>query len=141
MLVESVMSTDLATCDSGASLRSVAERMFDRRVGSVVITQEEDPVGIITETDLIRASYRTGRSLSEIQAAGTMSRPLVTIAEDRTLRSATEQMESEGIKKLVVVRDIDVVGIVTLTDIVHHFSDIKREMSEIEQRAYDEFNS
>lgn len=132
------MSTDLVTCEFDASLRTVAGRMVDRRVGSVLVYRDGDAAGIVTETDLIGAEYRTRRPLSEIRASTAMSQPLVTVEGDRTLRRATERMAAEGVKKLPVADDLTVVGIVTLTDVTYHFSDIKREIHELEQRSFRE---
>ena len=138
MLVEEAMATDLVTCDVDASLGTVAERMVERRVGSVLVYRDGDAAGIVTETDLIRAAYRTGRPFAEIPASTAMSQPLVTVQGDRTLRRATERMESEGVKKLPVADGLSVVGIVTLTDVAYHFSDIKREIHELERRSFRE---
>lgn len=138
MLVEEVMTTDLVTCETDASLEAVAERMARRRVGSVLVCEDGDPVGIVTETDLIGVGYRTGRPFAEIPVSEATSRPLVTVPGDRTLRRATERMAAEGVKKLPVADDLEIVGIVTLTDVVYHFSDVKREIHEMEQRSFRE---
>lgn len=132
------MATDLVTCEADASLRTVAERMLDERVGSVLVYRDGDPAGIVTESDLIRAGYRTGRPFAEIDATSAMSRSLVTIPGDRTLRRATERMAEEGVKKLPVTDGLELVGIVTLTDVVYHFSDLKEEIHELERRTYRE---
>lgn len=138
MLVEEVMATGLVTCGADASLRAVAERMLDERVGSVLVYRDGEPAGIVTQTDLIRAGYRTGRPFAEVDAASAMSRPLVTIPGDRTLRRATERMAEAGVKKLPVSDGLELVGIVTLSDIGYHFSDVKEEIHELERRSYRE---
>ena len=138
MLVEEVMVIDLVTCGAEASLRTVAARMLEERVGSVLVYRDGDPAGIVTETDLIRAGYRTGRPFAEVDAADAMSRPLVTIAGDRTLRRATRRMAEEGVKRLPVSDGLELVGIVTLSDVVYHFSDLKGEIHELERRSYRE---
>lgn len=137
MLVRDVMSTELVTCDVDATLEDVAERMLERRVGSVIVTRADDPAGIVTETDLIRASYDAGAPVGDIPVEAGMSRPVVTIDADRTLRRATERMAAEAVKKLPVSDGIDTVGIVTLTDVVHHYSDLKREIHDLERRSWD----
>lgn len=138
MLVEEVMATDLVTCGADASLRAVAERMLAERVGSVLVYRDGDPAGIVTESDLIRAGYRSRRPFADVDAASAMSRPLVTVPGDRTLRRATERMAEEGVKKLPVSDGLELVGIVTLSDVVFHFSDLKGEIHELERRSYRE---
>lgn len=115
--------------------------MVDRRVGSVLVYRDGDAAGIVTETDLIRVAYRTGRPFADIEATTAMSQPLVPVQGDRTLRHATERMASEGVKKLPVADGLEVVGIVTLTDLAYRFSDIKREIQEMEQRSFRERRS
>lgn len=138
MLVADVMTTDLVTCDAEATLRTAAGHMYRERVGSVVVYRDGDPTGIVTEADLIRAAYRTGTSFEEIPVESAMSHPLVTIPADRTLRRTTERMQEAGVKKLPVVDGLDVVGVVTMTDVVDHYSDVKREIHEQERRSLQE---
>ena len=125
------MSTDLVTCPVGASLQDGVERMLENRVGSVVITDEGDPVGIVTETDALYAGYVTERAFSEIPIRKVTSHPLVTIAPDDGLRRATRRMEEERVKKLVVVEDMDVVGILTTQDIIDNYHNLKAEIVEV----------
>lgn len=138
MLVEAVMSTDLVTCAAEDTLRTAAEQMLREGVGSVIVVNDGDPAGILTETDLMQSGYATDEPFSAIPVTNAMSTPLVTIAEDDTLRKATDRMESECIKKLPVERDLELVGMVTLTDIAYHLSDIKNEIHEIERRSFEE---
>lgn len=131
MLVEEVMTTDLVTCDAGASVRDATERMLWNRVGSVVVTSEGTPAGIATETDVLHAGYVTDDPLSAIPLRKAMSSPLVTIQPTKPLRTATERMRSEGVKKLVVVEGMKPVGIVTTGDIVDNYARIRREVRDL----------
>jgi predicted transcriptional regulator len=70
-----------------------------------------------------------------------MSSPLETVGADVTLRKATERMRAEQIKKLPVSEGLELVGIVTYTDIVHQFSEIKSEIHQMERRAFREGSS
>jgi len=131
MLVSEGMSTELVTCPVGAPLQDGVGKMVERRVGSVVITDEGAPVGIVTETDALYAGYVTERPFTEIPIEKVASDSLVTIAPEKSLRRATQRMDEEGVKKLVVVEDLDVVGILTTQDIVDNYHEIKAELTEI----------
>ena len=131
MLVEEVMSTDLVTCDAGASVRDAAELMLRNRVGSVVVTNEGTPAGIATEADVLRAGYLTDDPFSAIPLRKAMSSPLATIQPTKTLRVATDRMRSEGVKKLVVVDGMTPVGIVTTGDVVDNYAGIRREVRDL----------
>ncbi|MGQ3328260.1 CBS domain-containing protein [Halorubrum sp. FL23] len=135
MLVEDVMTTDLVTCDARAPVRVAVERMLRNRVGSVVVTNEGSPAGIVTEADVLHAGYATDDPFSEIPLRKTMSSPLETIQPRKPLRTATDRMRTEGIKKLVVVDGLTPVGIVTTGDIVDNYAGIKREVRDLASDA------
>ena len=99
----------------------------------MIVTDDDTPAGIVTETDLVQAGYVTDRPFSEIPARKVMSSPLATIDPEKTLRRATERMQEEGIKKLPVVDDMELVGILTIQDVIHNYSDLKSEIYEIAQ--------
>ena len=131
MLVEEVMSSDLVTCDIEASVRDAAERMLRNRVGSVVVTNGGTPAGIATESDVLHAGYATDDPFSAIPVRRAMSSPLATIQPAKTLRTATDRMRSEGVKKLVVVEGMTPVGIVTTGDVVDNYAGIRREVRDL----------
>ena len=133
MLVEDLMSTDVVTCDASGTLRETVRPMLRERVGSVIVTESGDPAGIVTETDVLQAGYATDAPLSEIPVRKVMSSPLVTVSPSKTVRGAIEQMEGRGVKKLVVVEELEVVGILTATDLTRHYSEIRSEIHSIEQ--------
>ncbi|MDB2261805.1 CBS domain-containing protein [Halorubrum ezzemoulense] len=131
MLVEEVMTTDLVTCGADAAVRDATERMLRNRVGSVVVTDDGTPAGILTESDVLRAGYATDDPLSAIPVRKAASAPLVTVRPSATLRTATKRMRSEGVKKLVVVDGTTPVGIVTTQDIVDNYAGIRKEVHDL----------
>jgi len=133
MLVEDVMETDIVTCEIDATVRVAVERMLRAHVGSVIVTEEGNPTGIVTETDTLLAGYRTEQPFGEIPVRSAATGSLVTVEPTRTVRSAIQLMREEEIKKLPVVEDLDLVGIVTMTDITRHYGDIVREIHDLER--------
>ncbi|GAA0551090.1 CBS domain-containing protein [Halorubrum ejinorense] len=131
MLVEEVMTTDLVTCDADATVRTAAELMLRNRIGSVVVTDGGTPAGILTESDVLHAAYATDDPLSTIPVQKAASAPLVTVRPDATLRTATDRMRSEGVKKLVVVDGVTPAGIVTTQDVVDNYAGIRREVHDL----------
>lgn len=131
MLVNEVMTTDVVTVPHGASLREAVERLLTERVGSVIVVDDGGgPVGMVTETDVLRAAYKTEAPLSEIAVADLSHQPVVTTAPNRTVNHVAYVMAKEGVKKVPVMEDMDLVGIITLTDIVWRLSDIRQEATE-----------
>ncbi|WP_256402504.1 CBS domain-containing protein [Halorubrum salinum] len=131
MLVEEVMSTELVTCDVGASVREAAERMLRNRVGSVIVVDGRTPAGIATEADVLHAGYAADEPFSAIPLRKAMTSPVVTIRPSATLRTATDRMRSEGVKKLVVTEDMRPVGIATTQDIADNYGQIRREVRDL----------
>ncbi|WP_313694513.1 CBS domain-containing protein [Halorarum halobium] len=132
MLVREVMSPEPVTVAADATLREAVERMLRERVGSVLLTRDGDPAGILTETDALRGAYRAERSLAAVPAAAAATEGLVTVPPTATTRRAVELMRDDGVKKLVVTEGLDAVGVVTTTDLAHNQPALLREAHEIE---------
>ncbi|AXR79300.1 CBS domain-containing protein [Natrarchaeobaculum sulfurireducens] len=130
--VEDVMTEDVVTAAAETSLETVAETMLRHDVGSVVVTTEGDPYGIVTESDLILAAYHTGRPLAELPTRKVASHPLVTVDPKQPIRTAIDRMRTERIKKLVVVDRLEMCGIVTTYDLIRRWGDVSADVREIE---------
>ncbi len=124
MLVKDIMSTDLVTCSVEESLQQAVKIMLQNGVGSVIVCKDETPIGIVTETDILQAGYITKRPFVEIPIRKVKSDSLITIAPGSTLRRATQMMNENNIKKLVVIEDLDPVGIITTKDITTKYHEI-----------------
>lgn len=132
MLVEELMSTDVVTVDVDAALDEAVERLLIEEVGSVVVLEDGNPTGIVTKTDALEATLRSGRPLDEIPVAKLQHNPVITTNPDRTVQGVARRMADNGIKKVPVMDDLALVGIVTLSDIVWRLSDIRQEASAAE---------
>lgn len=85
-------------------------------VGSVVVTDKEKPVGIITERDITRAALR-GDSMLRLPARSLMSRPLQEVSPDLEAWKAFELMLKVGARRLPITENGKLVGIVTEKDL------------------------
>lgn len=136
MLVEDLMSTDIVTCELDASLQTAVVRLLEANVGSVIVTRSGEPMGIVTETDSLLAGASLQRPFDEIPIEKAVTHPLITITRDTTIRKAVERMKTNDIKKLPVVDELELQGIITFTDIAVNHSDIMQEAREVsEQRT------
>jgi len=133
MLVRELMTTDLVTAPIEADMRTVAKRMLEERVGSVIITNDGTPTGIVTESDALLVGYAADKPFSAVSAQAAMSHPLATIEPTTTIRTATDRMVDDGVKKLPVVSELELQGILTMTDIVRAHSDLLNEVRQIER--------
>ncbi|GAB7020363.1 CBS domain-containing protein [Halostagnicola bangensis] len=133
--VTDVMTEDVITCGADTSLEAVAERMLRNGIGSVVITTDGNSYGIVTETDIVLATYKTGKPLAEIPTQAVASHPVVTVEPTQTLRLAATRMRDEEIKKLVVVSGLEIEGILTTQDLIDHYGELTKDIQQIRQRS------
>ena len=115
--VNQVMSKNVLSLDKSTSLQEAAEHMKKLNVGCVIVTEDKNPIGIITERDFVTKIAAEGRPLfTEIKEV--MSSPLITINPEETIWEASELMKEKLIHKLPVKENDEIVGIITTTDIV-----------------------
>jgi len=99
-------------------ISDVVAKMNKFRIGSVVVVQGRKPVGIITERDILRKVVELGLDPRTVKARDIMSAPILIINEEVSVEEAASIMTRNSIKKLPVVKNGNLVGIVTATDLV-----------------------
>ena len=115
--VNQIMSKNMLTLDKSASLQEAAQNMKNLNVGCAIVTDNKNPIGILTERDFVTKIAAEGRPLfTEISEV--MSSPLITIDSEETIWEASELMKEKQIHKLPVKENEQIIGIVTTTDIV-----------------------
>ncbi len=115
--VNQVMNKNVLTADKSTSLQDAAQKMQKLNIGCVIVTENNNPIGIITERDFVTKVAAEGRPLfTEISEV--MSSPLITIGSEETVWEASESMKEKGIHKLPVKENDQIVGILTTSDIV-----------------------
>lgn len=126
------MSTDVVTVPATGTVREVTERLLTEDVGSVIVTSEEgNPVGIVTESDALRACHEVDASLADVGVDALSHRPLLTTDPSATVSQVARRMADKDVKKAPVMDDLDLVGVITMTDIVWHLSEIRKEASDL----------
>ena len=115
--VTDVMKTDLVTLDASQTIKDAAVKMDEKNVGCVIITEENNPVGILTERDFVKRITSKEKSLST-PLSEVMSSPLITAKPDDTVWDAAEIMKVKNIHKIPVQDGNKVVGILTTSDLV-----------------------
>ena len=91
----------------------VAKTMVEQNVGAVVVTRDYEPLGIITERDIIERVVLANKSIYEVVAQEIMTAPLLTIDSERTVEEALSIMHKNHLRRLVVVKGEKLFGIVT----------------------------
>lgn len=123
MVIRDIMTRTVVTAATHTPVREVAEIMRERNVGGVVLCAEDGaPVGFITDRDVAVTIVAGGRDPagSALEHAST---PVVTGEPDMDLREAATLMARFGIRRLPVLEDGRLAGIVTLDDIAVRTAD------------------
>jgi CBS domain-containing protein len=116
------MTESVVTAPPERSVREIAELMRERNVGSVVLIEERRPVGFVTDRDLAVSVIADGRDLGD-HAFDHASSPVITARPEMQIEEAAELMVRHGVRRLVVVDDDRLTGIVTLDDIASRTGD------------------
>ncbi|MDI6810757.1 MAG: CBS domain-containing protein [archaeon] len=116
--VGDVMTPKVVTEDEETPVTRLSRNMEVAGIGSVVITKKGKTVGFVTDRDIAIKVIMRDRKASEIKAKEIMSSPLITIEPDAPLEKACELMAEKGIRRLLVIDDDKLVGIISVRNIL-----------------------
>jgi CBS domain-containing protein len=104
--------------DAGVSVLEAVEQMVDANVGSLLVTDRGDDVGIVTERDYLRRVALSGRTEKEIAVREIISSPLIVATCETTVEECMALMTDRRIRHVPVVDGDKVIGIVSIGDLV-----------------------
>ena len=119
--VDDFMTKELATADEETSVIHVAKIMGRKRVGSVLISRKGEPFGIFTERDLLTTFLARGKNLYT-EVGPECSQPLIVIPAGSSVHRTAATMALKHIRRLPIVKDDRIVGIVTARDLVEAYA-------------------
>jgi CBS domain-containing protein len=123
MPVSSIMTPDVKTATQDETIQTVCKSMYENDIGSIVVVKRTiegiNPIGIITERDIVRQIGFTDLFVVQAPIRQIMSTPLVTIGANSLVRDAIETMQVKNIRRLPVIDNKGkMVGIVTQKDVL-----------------------
>jgi len=128
--VSEVMTSDVAVMASSENVKVAAELMASQDISCLVAMDNDAVVGIFTERDLLKRIVAVKRDPAQTRMKDVMSSPVVTVPSDYSVLSARRLLEKTGIRRLVVMDDEILRGVITQTDILKA---IKTTLQEEEQ--------
>ena len=129
MEIREVMTETVVTAPPDSPVRHVAELMRERNVGSVILVDDDGVlVGFVTDRDLALSVLADGNS-AEDPAEGHATAPVVTGRPAMSVEEATELMARHGIRRLPLLDDGQLTGIVTLDDLAARTGDLELAQS------------
>ncbi len=138
--VKDIMIKTVLSVDAAMTVSDVAKMMEDAKVGAIVVTENNTPVGIVTERDFaVKVVAHAYNPTTPVRMV--MSSPLYSISPEESIRMIADFMYTRGIRKLPVIDNDVVIGIVTATDLIKQFAictqdDLRKMYSESIARIY-----
>jgi CBS domain-containing protein len=135
--VESIAEKDYVTLSEDTLVAQAAKVMRDKDVLSVLVVTGEksnEPIGIVTERDILYRLVAENKDPFKITLKNVMSSPLITIAEEESVKDAILLMRSKQIRRLVVKKagGNDITGIITLMSIIGNVPSDKVDLAQVE---------
>jgi CBS domain-containing protein len=130
MLVKEIMTKNVVTIEANASVFDACMMYKEKKVGCLVVVDDETCVGVVTERDLIERSICQRRDPEKTKVREIMSQNIKVVYALDTAEKALETMKKYKIKKLPVISSEKVVGIVTITDIAEARPEISKRFME-----------
>jgi CBS domain-containing protein len=135
MLVKEIMTKNVVTIAADASVFDACMMYKEKKVGCLVVIDDESCVGIVTERDLIERSICQRRDPEKTKVSEIMSQNIKVVYALDTAEKALETMKQYKIKKLPVISSKKVVGIVTITDIAEARPEISKRFMDSWMKA------
>jgi CBS domain-containing protein len=113
-----LMHRDLQEISPKATLRDAAKQMRDKRIGSLLVSEGMERLGIVSETDFVRKALAEGLNPDTTPVEKIMSQPVIGIDIDKTAKEANDLMATKGVRHLAVTDKGKIVGIISVRDLV-----------------------
>ena len=119
--IKHFMSNSSLSVDSKATVLETIKLMRDKKVGSLLVTENGDFVGIFTETDLLRKVAAEEGSPEKTQVSSVMSSPLLSIDGNKSVVTAFLMMQQKNIRHLGVLDNNKITGVISIRDIANYY--------------------
>lgn len=113
-----IMIDKVVTVEPSATVKKAVDLMNLHDIGCLVVVHSGKPVGIMTERDMLKRIIHKGRNSARTKIVDVMSKPLVTASPDMRAGDAAKLMFERNVKKLPIVENGRLVGLVSITDLL-----------------------
>lgn len=133
MAIQELARTDVVSASPDTPAGDLAQQMRDENVGSVVVTDGDQPVGIVTDRDLTLRVLADGGA-GDHTAADVMTTDLCTVAPETGFYEAATTMSEHGVRRLPVCDDQDdLVGIISIDDMTELLAEESQRLASVVQ--------
>ncbi|NLX85792.1 MAG: CBS domain-containing protein [Clostridiales bacterium] len=117
MKIGDIMTRDVRTIDRNSTVEQAARMMKELNVGSIPVTENGNVIGIITDRDVVLRNVADGRTAADTRVEEVMSKTVVTATPDMDVHRAADLMAQNQIRRLPIVENNRMVGIVSIGDL------------------------
>ncbi|HEX5981595.1 MAG TPA: CBS domain-containing protein [Nitrososphaeraceae archaeon] len=122
--VRDIMIKDLLTISENETALKAAQVMTEKGVSSLIVLADDQPIGIVTERDFIKKICVKELKVSSVRVGDMMSRIRTSASPDTPIDVAVQRMVNNRIRRLPIIENGKVVGIITVTDLAKHLRTI-----------------
>lgn len=136
--VKDIMSREIVALLPGDTVREAAKLMQEHDVGSLPVVSGGELKGILTDRDIVIRCVAEGRRPEEVKASELMTKEVAFVTPDQTVHDAVRMMSSEQVRRLPVLSNGCIDGMISLADIArrHAGPEIAEAISEISASSY-----
>lgn len=118
MQVREIMSKNVVTIDPSATLLEAAKKMMENNTKFLIVTQKERLIGIVTEWDFVKKIASGAKAILDAKLETIITRKVIVISPEMEVEEAAELMTANNIKRLPVIENNVLIGVVTATEIM-----------------------
>jgi CBS domain-containing protein len=133
LAVRDVMTRTVVTATPDMSAAEAGKQMVENRVGNIIIVKDEGPIGIVTESDMVAKVIARNVKPGSIKLEQLMSKPLITTTSSDDIHDAVLMMAQKKIRRLPVIDNGALVGIITDADVIQASSEINQILDNLIQ--------
>lgn len=137
-IAKDIMSRKVISMEmDDTTARDVAKIMNKNKIGSVIVTKDEKPHGIITERDLLSKVVAKDKRPSEMKMSEITTHPIIVVSPTTPIDEVAEKMLAEKIRHIIVSDGKQANGVIAVTDFIKHLHSLLSEESDYKKELYE----
>ena len=131
--IKKIMTQNLLSVGPSTDVRSAAGLMAGKNVGSLLVKQDQDYVGILTDTDIVRKVLGVDRDPRTTTVEEIMSYPISSLDAEASLEEAQKMMGEQHIRHLLVTRNGEAIGMISVRSVLDALCDWMLKMNRFQE--------
>ncbi len=121
--IRDIMEKDVITIENDKTAQDAAKIIAEKDISFLVIMNEGKPQGVLSESDFVRKVVAEDRKASEIKISEIMSYKFRSVGPNSTIEDAIQKMLNNNIRRLLILDNKNLVGVITQTDLASYLRD------------------